>query len=332
MLFRSIAGGNKKQQYTSWEAFSKNVANPLIQTYLKGKETFGGLMGEEPSQQDLDVSRRSARESAESAKEHPFAGGAGSVTGYVLPAVTASVTGGAPLAMGTMVAQGGAEANTTARAYGATPMEQLGSGVVGSVFSGAGVGVPATVTGPAAKRFIYGAGSNAALNYAEAQSQNKILENYPELQRDPELAALIGAGIGGPVGVLVGSKGGKTSPSMPANEAAAFENTATKPAEDRVVVGEEGGTNISTSLAKTEQDIAAKEKELGRSLSAQEKQSIYEANLSSVDKEIAAKQEPAMGAVERAAPTEEQGLTPARSEDVLAAQARENQEIGRAHV
>ena len=46
--------------------------------------------------------------------------------------------------------------------------------------------------------------------------------------------------------------------------AAAFENTATKPAEDRVVVGEEGGTNISTSLAKTEQDIAAKEKELGR--------------------------------------------------------------------
>ena len=45
------------------------------------------------------------------------------------------------------------------------------------------------------------------------------------------------------------------------------------------------------------------------------------------DAEIAVKEQPAMGPVERIMPTEERGLTPARTEDVLAAKARENQSI-----
>lgn len=230
---------------TAGEAFGKAAVAPTIAASAKAEDTlqtlggnftqgigellqYTGVIPEPPGGGTVRYSRpdplqkqreqktqKVVKEAREATTEHPVAGLAGTVTGYIAPWL---VGAGIP-ALTSNIMQAGAEQSTAVKAYGGTDEEALKSGAIASGMSYLGGKIPLQYGSPALQRAvptlgprtataITAGGTNAVLSGGEALIQNELLKAYPELQTDPLVAAGLGAVVGGAFGAL-GGKGTK---------------------------------------------------------------------------------------------------------------------------
>lgn len=238
---------------TAGEAFGKAAISPTIAAAAKAEDTlqtlggnftqgigellqYTGIIPEPPGggtvkyarpdplqKQREQKAQQVVKEAREASAEHPVAGLAGTLAGYVAP----WLAGGGP-GLTSNVMQAGAEQSTAVKAYGGTEEEALKSGTIASGMSYLGGKIPLQYGSPALQRAvptigprtataITAAGTNAVLSGGEALIQNELLKAYPELQTDPLVAAGLGAVVGGGFGAIAG-KG--TKPLSKEEEAA----------------------------------------------------------------------------------------------------------------
>lgn len=238
---------------TAGEAFGKAAISPTIAAAAKAEDTlqtlggnftqgigellqYTGIIPEPPGggtvkyarpdplqKQREQKAQQVVKEAREASAEHPVAGLAGTLTGYVAPWLAGGIPG-----LTSNVMQAGAEQSTAVKAYGGTEEEALKSGTIASGMSYLGGKIPLQYGSPALQRAvptigprtataITAAGTNAVLSGGEALIQNELLKAYPELQTDPLVAAGLGAVVGGGFGAIAG-KG--TKPLSKEEEAA----------------------------------------------------------------------------------------------------------------
>lgn len=238
-----------------------------------------------------------SEETKQMGQERELSRGLGGMAGTMTMAAPAAVLPGAiaPI-VGASALGGGAEGASRLaelKAAGVDEDTRKQAAIARGVETAAEFAVPLSWAGKLLTRMATGAGANIAFNELDTEVQNQILQDYPELQgkhfdlNNMTVSGVMGAVLGGAFGPRVKGRVETEGKYVPSE------------AEERM-----------KAMEAQEAPVEAPRQDIART---------------PIDEAIQAREQPAMGPVERTMPTEETGLTPARTEDVLAAQARENQ-------
>lgn len=186
----------QETDYSILESIGQGAKNTLI-----GSGKMFGIADESTYRETLEDTERSAA-------DNPIATGIGKGLGALAGVLPAFIPGVGPVAALTAGAVGSGIVGGSARE--AEVLEKTGdadaarkAGLSEGLFTGAGVAIPGGFGSGLLKQVITGGLGNVALNEADIATQNKILEEHPELQGknfDPStmaVSALFGMAAGG---------------------------------------------------------------------------------------------------------------------------------------